>query len=148
MKKIRILLVDIHPIFREGLCKLLQEQRDMECVAIASGANQAVELTKELLPDGILIDPAIPGTVGIELSRDVKMACPGADVIILTHHKSDRSVLYYCIRNWVSAYLFKDISTSDLMSVIRLVHAGKVVFDVRVTSNILQSSATSMMKTC
>ena len=136
MKKISILLADDHMLFREGLKRLLDHEEDLECVASAQDGEEAVALTKQLRPDVVLIDIAMPKVDGIEAAKQIKSACPETAVLILSAYKHDRYV-YTCMKARVDGYLLKNMAPRELTNAIRLVHAGEAVFSLESTSGVL-----------
>ncbi len=81
MEKIRLLIADDHPTFREGLSRLLEEEEDLECVAISADGTEAVKLAKELHPDVAIIDVSMPNLDGIKATEQIKAACPDTAVL-------------------------------------------------------------------
>ena len=138
MKKIRVLVADSHPVFREGLRLLCVKEKDIDCVATAQSGEEAVKLTKELLPDVVLIDIATPLIDGIKATKQIKADCPTTAVVILSHCKSDHCVLD-SLQAGVAGYLSKDTPISDLTSTIRLVHGGNGVFNLEAAGTILHN---------
>jgi len=114
MEKIRILLVDDHVLFREGLRELLQHEEDLECVAIAENGAEATELARELLPDVALIDIAMPEMDGIEVAKQVRLACPTTAILMLSAYKHDNYVSA-SMRVGVDGYLLKTIPPRELV---------------------------------
>ena len=136
MKKISIVVADDHTLFREGLRRLLNHEKDLECVALAQDGEEAVALTKQLMPDVVLIDIAMPKVDGIEAAKQIKSACPTTAVLILSAYKHDRYV-YTCMRAGVDGYLLKNMPPDELTNAVRLVHAGQAVFNLEATSGVL-----------
>lgn len=76
MEKIRALAADDHPTYRRGLCRLLQNKKDMEVVGKAADGEEVIKLTRELRPDVAIIAVTMPGLNGIEAAKQIKTACP------------------------------------------------------------------------
>jgi len=136
MEKISVVVADDHALFREGLRRLLDHEEDIECVAVAQDGEEVVALTKQHVPDVVLIDIAMPKVDGIEAAKQIKSACPTTAVLMLSAYKHDRYV-YACMRAGVDGYLLKNMAPGELANAIRLVHAGEAVFNLEATSNVL-----------
>jgi DNA-binding NarL/FixJ family response regulator len=136
MKKISVVVADDHALFREGLRQLLNREEDLECVAVAQDGEEAITLTKQYMPDVVLIDISMPKVDGIEAAKQIKSACPTTAVLILSAYKHDRYV-YTCMQAGVDGYLLKNMPPAELTNAIRLVHAGQAVFNLEATSGVL-----------
>jgi len=140
MEKIKVLVADDHPVFREGLCQLLEHEEDLECVAKPADGEEAVRLAKELLPDVAIIDIAMPKLNGIEAVKQIKAAHPATAILIVSAF-SYESYILASLRAGAAGYLLKSTSLRELTNAIRSVHAGEAVFDFRATSKILRRLA-------
>jgi DNA-binding NarL/FixJ family response regulator len=140
MEKIKVLVADNHPIFREGLCRLLEDENDLEAVGRAADGAEAVRLAKDLLPDVAIIDVAMPGINGIEAATQIKAACPGTAILMMSAYRYEPYMLA-SLRAGAAGYLLKNIPLRDLINAIRLVHAGEGVFDLKAASKILSRVA-------
>src|SRR5512140_2787406 len=89
MSKIRVLLADDHNVVRQGLKALISAEEDLEVIAEAENGRQAVQLAKELNPDAIVMDIAMPVLNGVEATRQITRAMPTAKVIILSSYSED-----------------------------------------------------------
>lgn len=128
VEKIRVLLADDHPTFREGLCRLLKEEADLEVVAQAGDGEEAVTLASELLPDVAIIDVAMPTLNGIETTRQIKVACPATAVLIVSAYGYESYVLG-AIEAGAAGYLMKNVRVSELVAAVRALHAGETVLN-------------------
>jgi len=117
---IRILLADDHPIVREGLRSLINRQFNMEVVAEAKDGREAVCLARKLRPDVVIMDVAMPGSNGIEATRQTA----GVKVIALSMH-SNRQFVVGMLDAGASGYLLKDCAFEELIGAIRTVIAGR-----------------------
>jgi DNA-binding NarL/FixJ family response regulator len=140
MEKIKVLVADDHPVFREGLCQLLEHEEDLECVAKPADGEEAVRLAMELLPDVAIIDIAMPKLNGIEAVKQIKAAHPATAILIVSAF-SYESYILASLRAGAAGYLLKSTSLRELTNAIRSVHAGEAVFDFRATSKILRRLA-------
>lgn len=145
MSKISVVIADDHALFREGVCRFLENEEDMECVATAEDGEQAVKLTQELLPDVVLIDVAMPKVNGIDAAKQIKAVCPGTAVVMLSAYKYNYYILA-CIQVGVEGYLLKDMPRSALISAIRLVHAGEGVYNLKAVGKVLSELATNRVR--
>lgn len=136
MKKIRVLVADDHPTFREGLCHFLEEEEDIEVVAKTADGEETVRLAKELLPDIAIIDVAMPKLNGIEAARQIKAVCPTTAIFMVSAFAYE-SYLLASVRAGAAGYLLKDAPVSDLISAVRSVHTGEAMFDFKTISKVL-----------
>jgi DNA-binding NarL/FixJ family response regulator len=123
MDKIRVMIVDDHPLFRQGLRNVLASHDDLCIVGEATDGPEAVERVQELLPDVVLMDINLPTLNGLQATRQVKALCPEVNVIMLTAY-DDVEQIYHAIRSGASAYYAKDVSPEHLVDVIRRVSQG------------------------
>lgn len=126
-KRITVLLTEDHMVVREGLRKLLEGESDMEVVGEASNGRQAVEVVRKLRPDVVVMDIAMPLLNGLEATRQIRQAVPGAKVLILSAH-SDDTYVEKVIAMGASGYLIKQTSAQYLSEAIRDIHKGKRYF--------------------
>ncbi len=125
MGKIRVLVVDDHTIVREGVHILLEAQSDIEVVGEAADGQEALVRARELQPEIALVDIAMPGLNGLELTRALKRDWPQINVIILTMYESDE-YFFQVLDAGASGYVLKKAASGDLVAAIRAVHAGDV----------------------
>jgi DNA-binding NarL/FixJ family response regulator len=126
MAKITVMIVDDHPVFREGLRNVLVAHDDLCIVGEATDGPEAIERVRELLPDIVLMDINLPTLNGLQATRKLKVLCPQVHVIMLTAY-DDVEQIYHAIRAGASAYYAKDISPERLVGVIRHVSQGQYV---------------------
>lgn len=123
-KSIRILSVEDHPVFREGLSTIIGSQPDMLLVAQATNGVEAVEEFRHHRPDITLMDLRLPGTNGTDTLIAIRGEFPQARIIILTTSDGDGEI-QRALRAGASAYILKSMPKNELLGVIRSVHAGK-----------------------
>ena len=140
MEKIKVLVADDHPAFREGLGRLLAEEKDIEIVAKAADGEETVSLAKELLPDVTIMDIAMPKLNGIEAARQIKAACPTTAILMVSAYDYE-SYMLASLRVGAAGYLLKSAPLHDLISAVRLVHAGEGVFDLKAASRLIRRLA-------
>jgi NarL family two-component system response regulator LiaR len=126
MEKITVLLVDDHPMVREGLRSFLEAQEDMEVVAEASNGNEAIEQARTRRPQVVLMDLVMPGMDGISALAEVKKVSPQSEVLVLTSFADDSKV-FPALRAGASGYLLKTASSAELAQAIRSLTKGEPV---------------------
>jgi len=121
---IRILVVDDHPLLRDGIATLLDGQDDMELVAEASNGREGIEQYRTHAPDITLMDLQMPDKNGIEAIAAIRHASPDARIIVLTTYSGDVQVTR-ALEAGARAYLLKNLLHKELLETIRAVHAGR-----------------------
>lgn len=133
----RVLLIDDHPVVRQGLHSLLSQYPDIEVVAEADGGPVALQLINELRPDVVLLDIRLAGLSGLELARQLRRSGAEARIIILTSH-DDEAYLIEAAQAGVHGYLLKSASAELLAEAIRAVRAGEHRLSPALVSKALQ----------
>jgi len=121
MDKIRILLADDHQIVRKGIYSLLKNHDDLEIVGETKDGRETVKMARELKPDIVLMDIAMPILNGLEATRQIKKTDPKIKVLILTIHKNEEYVLN-ALQVGASGYLEKDTGVGELLNAIHSVY--------------------------
>jgi DNA-binding NarL/FixJ family response regulator len=134
---IRILLVDDQPLLRQGFRMVLSVEDDLEVVGEAGTGEDGVRMTSLLKPDVVLMDVRMPGTDGIDATRQIVAQTPQARVIILTTYGIDRYA-FSGLNAGASGFLLKDVLPADLVSAIRTVANGDAVIAPSVTRRLLE----------
>lgn len=123
-QKIRILVVDDHPVLRDGVAAILQNQADMEMVGEARNGGEAVERFRALRPDVTLMDLQMPGMNGVDAIAAIRTEYPGARIIVLTTYAGDVQAVR-ALKAGALGYLLKNSLRTELIEAIRDVHRGK-----------------------
>lgn len=136
MPKTRILLVDDHAIVRLGLITLLNDQPDLEVVAEASTAAEAVRAVEAAKPDVVLMDIRLPGEGGIEATRQVTARFPQSKVVMLTSFADD-DLIIRAITAGAVGYVLKQVGNEELLRAIRAAARGEALFDPSTTAKLI-----------
>ena len=134
---IRILVADDHPIVRDGLNAVINDQADMEVVAEASDGQKAIELALQHRPDVMLIDLRMPKVSGLEAIRKIQADWPEARFIILTTYDNEEDI-YMALKAGAQSYLLKGVAREELLDTIRAVHAGNKRLPPRVAAKLAE----------
>jgi DNA-binding NarL/FixJ family response regulator len=121
--RIRVMVVDDHPLMREGIAAVIGGQADLVLVGEASDGHEAVEAYLRLRPDVVLMDLRMPGMDGIEAITAIRAQAPQARIIVLTTYRGDVQVVR-ALSAGASGYLLKSLLRRELLDTIRDVHAG------------------------
>ncbi len=133
---IRILIADDHPIVREGLATVLEQEEDLKVVGLAENGLEAVARARELGPDIILMDLQMPEMDGVEAIQEIKEEAPDIGIIILTTYDAD-DYIFRGIEAGARGYLLKDSPPEEVLKAIRAVHKGESLIQPRVASRLL-----------
>jgi len=123
MGKIKVLIVDDHAILREGIRALLCLYPDIEVVGEAGDGLEAISKTRQLAPDIVLMDIAMPGLGGLEATLEIHKQSPNSRVVILTQH-DDSEYIFPILKAGASGYVLKKAVGNELVAAIRAVHEG------------------------
>ena len=122
--KIRVLIVDDHPVVRSGLRKVLEAEADIEVVGEAGDARHAVFETRSQKPDVVLMDVVMPGKSGIEATPEILKDAPAARVLILSM-QDDPSYVREAFAAGAAGYILKEAADTDVVAAVREVAAGR-----------------------
>ena len=122
--KTRIMLVDDHRMFREGIASLIDRRADMECVAGAGNGRDALALAKEIRTDIAIIDVSMPEMNGIETARRLLEACPGTRILALSAH-AEHHVIVDMLRSGATGYVLKESPFAELVEAIHAAERGR-----------------------
>lgn len=123
---IKVVIVDDHPFFRQGVRGVLAREPDIEVVAESGDGQEALDLLSKIQPDVVLMDVNLPTMNGFQVTQKLKNHCPNINVIILTAYDDEEQV-YHAIRIGASAYFAKDVEPARLLNTIRTVAEGHYV---------------------
>ena len=139
--RIRTMVVDDHHVVRQGLVALLKVMPEIEIVGEASDGLQAVELHRRLQPDITLMDLQLPNLGGVAAITRIRAENPAARFIVLTTFDGDEDI-FRSLQAGAKAYLLKGMTIDDLLSTIRLVHAGKTSISPVIAEKLAERMAT------
>jgi DNA-binding NarL/FixJ family response regulator len=137
---VRLLIVDDHPVVRQGLRTFLSTRAGFEVVGEAGDGETAVADAARLRPDVILMDLVMPGLDGLEAISRIRAADPAARILVLTSFASEEQVLP-ALRRGAAGYLLKDAAPGEVEAAIRAVHRGEGLLDPAVTATVLAEVA-------
>ena len=139
-RKIQILLVDDHPIVRDGLTTIIDHQRDLNVCGGADDAHQAMKAIGELKPDVVVVDISLKNSDGIELTKTIKTKYPKLPVVVLSVH--DESVYAErALRAGARAYLMKEVASENIVYAIRTVLKSEVYVSETISKKFLHKIA-------
>jgi DNA-binding NarL/FixJ family response regulator len=134
----RILLADDHAIVREGLKSVLVSE-GFEIAAEAADGREAVDLTRKLRPDAVVLDVSMPSLNGIDAAREIQSACPQSKTILLTMHKQSQFILE-ALRAGVKGYVLKAQASGDLVHAIRAALQGDTYLSPGISDSVVQAA--------
>ncbi|QFU85981.1 response regulator transcription factor [Amycolatopsis sp. YIM 10] len=138
---IRILLVDDHPVVREGLRGMLDTEPDLTVVGEAGSGDEAVAQSRVKEPDVILMDLRMPGLDGVGATRQILRADPSRRVVVLTTYETDADILR-AVEAGAAGYLLKDASRAELAGAIRAAARGETVLAPSVAGRLVKQVRT------
>ncbi len=141
---IRVLIVDDHPVVREGVRTLLSTISGLEVVGAAKDGAEGVEMAERLIPDVVLMDLFMPEMDGVEAIRQVLARCPRSAVLVLSGTSGDQKI-YEAVREGALGYLSKDAEPDDFGRAIRQVHRGEPFLSPELTRKLISSRSEPMV---
>ena len=142
--RIRIVIIDDHPVVRDGLASMIENQEDMEVVGEGETGKGAIDLYDQLLPDIMLLDLKLPDIDGVQVLERVRAFHPGARVIVLTTYVGDVQARR-ALKAGASGYLLKASLRRDLRDSIRAVHAGSRRVQAEIAAELAQHTADEVL---
>src|SRR5579863_3258030 len=140
-RRITVLLVDDHHLVRRGFRRMLEDEPDLEVVGEAGDGQEAIDRARELHPDVIVMDFALPGMNGAAAARQILKAAPETGILMLSMH-SEPNYVRTCLDAGARGYLLKNAVDLELIDAVRKVAAGEQVLDPRLEP-VAQSEADS-----
>jgi len=135
---IRILVVDDHPLFREGAVHSLAAEPDFSIVGQAENGEEALRLARDLLPDVVLLDIGMPGADGLATAQKITAACPATRIVMLTVYE-DEDKLLAAFKAGARGYVLKGVSARELANVVRAAAHGEVYVSPSLAAGILRT---------
>ena len=139
-QQIAILIVDDHPIVRDGLEAILSTQPDFQVSGAAASGEEALTLFEQQQPDVVLLDLEMPGMDGVEVIRKLRKKTPGVRIVVFTAFDTDERILS-AVQAGAKGYLLKGAPRSELFEAIRIVHQGGSLLQPVVASRLLNQIA-------
>jgi NarL family two-component system response regulator LiaR len=139
-ERIKVMIVDDHPIVRSGLASMLLAFDDLELVSEASSGDKALALCQQELPDVILMDMVMPGMDGLETTQKVLEQYPSVKIIILTSFTKD-TMVQDALEAGATSYLVKDSSIDQLAEAIRAAYTGQPTLSPEATRALVNSKS-------
>lgn len=136
METIRVLVVDDHQLFRDGVRALLLATQDVELVGEATNGEDAIKLAEELQPDVVLMDIHMEGINGIETTRQIVQTTPHIGVLMITMHDDDH-IIFGAMRAGARGYLLKGASHEEVQRAIRAVGHGEAIFSAPIATRMI-----------
>lgn len=134
MSEIKLLIVDDHPVFRQGLCDVLETDPQMKVVGQAADGEVAIEMAYEVRPDVILMDINLPTINGLQVTRKIKAQLNDVKVVMITGY-DDAEQVFHALRAGASAYCAKDTTPEALIRIIHAVRDGNYVVNEKVMNH-------------
>lgn len=135
-ERIRVLIAEDERLTREALARLLALEDDIEIVGHAADGEAAIRLSRQLAPDVLLTDIAMPKATGIEVTQTVKRELPGVGIVILTIYHDDANV-FQAIKAGAMGYVLKDSPPEETLAAIRAIHRGESVLHPSIAARVL-----------
>jgi DNA-binding NarL/FixJ family response regulator len=136
-ESLQVLIVDDHPVFREGLAGILADANQLTVVGQAADGQEAIRLAAELQPDIVLMDLNLPEVNGIDATREIVAASPHIGVVVLTMFDADDSV-FAAMRAGARGYLLKGAGREEIIRAVRAAGSGEAIFGAKVATRMIE----------
>lgn len=136
MSTITVLIADDHPVYREGVRRLLEEDKDLQLIGEVNDGEEAVRLTIQLEPHVVVMDIIMPKLNGIEAAKQIKAVLPRTAILMLSAYNYEAYVLN-AVRAGVAGFLHKGVRGSELLAAIKTVQAGEPILDPTLAYKVL-----------
>src|SRR3972149_7770304 len=140
MEEIRVLVVDDHSLFRQGVIQTLRQGADMHVGGEAGSAPAAIEKARDVLADVVLLDLKLPDGSGLKVAGELQRECPYSKVIVLTVVEDDEALLQ-ALKEGARGYVLKGVSGDELIRVIRAIQGGETYVTPSMASRLLSELA-------
>ncbi len=137
MSNISVLIVDDHPLLRQGLSRLLELEGGITVIGQASNGIEALRLADQLDPDVVLLDINMPGMNGIEVAKTLRKQHPSTEILTLTIHDNE-SYVNEMIRVGAKGYLLKDAEPREVVHAIKQVASGETVYSTHLMERVME----------
>ncbi len=138
MAFIRLLIVDNHTLFRQGLVSLLHSEPELEVIGEAASGEEAMQLVPKLRPDVVLMDVKMPGIGGVEATRRLVERMPQTRILMLTVSEEEEN-LFAAIQAGARGYILKNADADELLEAISRVHAGEAMISPAMTFRLMKA---------
>jgi NarL family two-component system response regulator LiaR len=136
-REIQILLVDDHPLVRRALREVVEKEPDLRVIGEAGDGQQAIDMTRRLSPDVVIMDISMPVLNGVEATKQIKAAKPLTAVLILTVH-TDVETIFSILQAGASGYLLKSVFGPEVIHTVRAVMDGDTVLSPEVSQEVIK----------
>jgi DNA-binding NarL/FixJ family response regulator len=124
MKPVTVVLADDHPMFRQGIRRILEELPEVHIIGEANNGLELLNLLKTVTPQLVVLDISMPQMRGMEVLGEIKSLTPAVKVLVLTMHK-EQEYLYHAFRNGADGYLVKEDASQELLQAVRTLQSGE-----------------------
>ncbi|HEX6019232.1 MAG TPA: response regulator transcription factor [Burkholderiaceae bacterium] len=133
---IKVVIADDHSVVRDGLRFLLEAEGDIEVVGGAANGNEAVRLARQLAPDVVIMDVAMPELNGVEATLSIHEACPSVQVLILSMHSTAEHI-YRALQAGAAGYLLKESAGPEVVAAVRTVRVGRRYLSQKIAETVI-----------